>query len=181
MKKLTHINQKGDAQLVDITDKAITHRKAIAEGSIKLNKETLKLIQDNLIKKGDVLNTARIAGIQAAKKTWELIPLCHTIALSKIDINFNIDKKNNIITCQSSCECFAQTGLEMEALSAVSIALLTIYDMCKAVDRTMVISNIHLVEKSGGRSGLYKRGEGLKKTKSKKDRKSTRLNSSHRT
>jgi cyclic pyranopterin phosphate synthase len=157
MKKLTHINQKGDAQLVDITDKAITHRKAVAEGSIQLNKETLKLIQDNLIKKGDVLNTARIAGIQAAKKTWELIPLCHTINLSKIDIDFNIDKKNNIITCQSSCECFAQTGLEMEALSAVSIALLTIYDMVKAVDRTMVISNIHLVEKSGGRSGLYKR------------------------
>ena len=168
MKKLTHINQKGDAQLVDITDKTITHRKAIAEGSIKLNKETIKLIQGNLIKKGDVLNTARIAGIQAAKKTWEVIPLCHTIALSKIDINFNIDKKNYIITCQSSCECFAQTGLEMEALSAVSIALLTIYDMCKAVDRTMVISNIHLVEKSGGRSGLYKRDEGLKKTKSKK-------------
>jgi cyclic pyranopterin phosphate synthase len=157
MKKLTHVNQKGDAQLVDITDKAISHRKAIAEGSIQLNKETLKLIQDNLIKKGDVLNTARIAGIQAAKKTWELIPLCHTINLSKIDIDFNIDKRNNIIKCQSSCECFAQTGLEMEALSAVSIALLTIYDMCKAVDRSMVISNIHLVEKSGGRSGLYKR------------------------
>jgi len=157
MKKLTHINQKGDAQLVDISDKAITHRKAIAEGSIQLNKETLELIQDNLIKKGDVLNTARIAGIQAAKKTWELIPLCHTINLSKIDINFSIDKKNNVITCQSSCECFAQTGLEMEALSAVSITLLTIYDMVKAVDRTMVISNIHLVEKSGGRSGLYKR------------------------
>ena len=153
MKKLTHVNQKGDAQLVDITDKAITHRKAIAEGSIQLNKATLKLIQDNLIKKGDVLNTARIAGIQAAKKTWEMIPLCHTINLSKIDIDFNIDKKNNIITCQSSCECFAQTGLEMEALSAVSIALLTIYDMVKAVDRTMVISNIYLVEKSGGRSG----------------------------
>ncbi len=157
MKKLTHINQKGDAQLVDITGKAMTHRKAIAEGSIQLNKETLKLIQDNLIKKGDVLNTARIAGIQAAKKTWELIPLCHTINLSKIDINFSIDKKNNVITCQSSCECFAKTGLEMEALSAVSIALLTIYDMVKAVDRTMVISNIHLVEKSGGRSGVYKR------------------------
>jgi len=157
MKKLTHINQKGDAQLVDISDKAITHRKAIAEGSIQLNKETLKLIQDNSIKKGDVLNTARIAGIQAAKKTWELIPLCHTINLSKIDINFSIDKKNNVITCQSSCECFAKTGLEMEALSAVSIALLTIYDMVKAVDRTMVISNIHLVEKSGGRSGVYKR------------------------
>ena len=157
MKKLTHINHKGDAQLVDITDKAITHRKAIAEGSIQLNKETIKLIQENLIKKGDVLNTARIAGIQAAKKTWGLIPLCHTINLSKIDINFNVDKKNNIITCQSSCECFAQTGLEMEALTAVSIALLTIYDMVKAVDRTMVISNIHLVEKSGGRSGLYKR------------------------
>ena len=157
MKKLTHINHKGDAQLVDITDKAITHRKAIAEGSIQLNKETIKLIQDNLIKKGDVLNTARIAGIQAAKKTWGLIPLCHTINLSKIDINFNVDKKNSIITCQSSCECFAQTGLEMEALTAVSIALLTIYDMVKAVDRKMVISNIHLVEKSGGRSGLYKR------------------------
>ena len=93
MKKLTHINQKGDAQLVDITDKAITHRKAIAEGTIQLNKETLKLIQANLIKKGDVLSTAKIAGIQAAKKTWELIPLCHSINLTKIDINFNIDKK----------------------------------------------------------------------------------------
>ena len=157
MKKLTHINHKGNAQLVDITDKAMTHRKAIAEGSIQLNEETLKLIQNNLIKKGDVLNTARIAGIQSAKKTWELIPLCHTINLSKIEIDFNIDKKNNIITCQSSCECFAQTGLEMEALTAVSIALLTIYDMVKAVDRTMVISNIRLVEKSGGRSGIYKR------------------------
>ena len=157
MKKLTHINQKGDAQLVDITDKAISHRKATAEGSIQLNKETLKLIQNNMIKKGDVLNTARIAGIQAAKKTWELIPLCHSISLTKIDINFIVNKKNNTITCQSSCECFAQTGLEMEAFTAVSIALLTIYDMVKAVDRTMVISNIHLVEKSGGRSGLYKR------------------------
>ena len=168
MKKLTHINQKGDAQLVDITDKAISHRKATAEGSIQLNKETLKLIQNNMIKKGDVLNTARIAGIQAAKKTWALIPLCHSISLTKIDIDFSINKKNSTITCRSSCECFAQTGLEMEALSAVSIALLTIYDMVKAVDRTMVISNIHLVEKSGGRSGLYKRGEGLNKTKSKK-------------
>ena len=172
MKKLTHINQKGDAQLVDISDKAITRRKAIAEGSIQLNQQTLKLIQDNLIKKGDVLNTARIAGIQAAKKTWELIPLCHTINLSKIDINFSIDKKNNVITCQSSCECLAQTGLEMEALSAVSIALLTIYDMVKAVDRTMVISNIHLVEKSGGRSGLYKREVKAKPKKVSKTKKS---------
>ena len=171
MKKLTHINQKGDAQLVDISDKAITRRKAIAEGSIQLNQQTLKLIQDNLIKKGDVLNTARIAGIQAAKKTWELIPLCHTINLSKIDINFSIDKKNNVITCQSSCECLAQTGLEMEALSAVSIALLTIYDMVKAVDRTMVISNIHLVEKSGGRSGLYKREVKAKPKKVSKPKK----------
>ncbi len=157
MKKLTHINQKGDAQLVNITDKAITHRKAIAEGTIQLNEETLRLVQANSIKKGDVLNTAKIAGIQAAKKTWELIPLCHSIHLTKIDIKFKVDKKNNTIICQSSCECFAQTGLEMEALSAVSIALLTIYDMVKAVDRSMVISNIHLVEKSGGRSGLYKR------------------------
>ena len=168
MKKLTHINQKGDAQLVDITDKAISHRKASAEGSIQLNKDTLKLIQNNMIKKGDVLNTARIAGIQAAKKTWELIPLCHSISLTKIDIDFGINKKNSTIICQSSCECFAQTGLEMEALSAVSIALLTIYDMVKAVDRTMVISNIHLVEKSGGRSGFYKRSEGLSKARSKK-------------
>jgi cyclic pyranopterin phosphate synthase len=162
MKKLTHINKKGDAQLVDITDKAISHRKAIAEGSIQLNKDTLKLIESNLIKKGDVLNTARIAGIQAAKKTWELIPLCHSISLTKIDIDFSINKKNSTITCQSSCECFAQTGLEMEALSAVSIALLTIYDMVKAIDRTMVISNIHLVEKSGGRSGSYVSKDSLK-------------------
>jgi cyclic pyranopterin monophosphate synthase len=171
MKKLTHINQKGDAQLVDITDKAITHRKAIAEGTIQLNKETLKLIQANSIKKGDVLSTAKIAGIQAAKKTWELIPLCHSINLTKIDINFNIDKKNSTIVCQSSCECFAQTGLEMEALSAVNIALLTIYDMVKAVDRTMVISNIHLVEKSGGRSGLYKREVKAKPKKALKTKK----------
>jgi cyclic pyranopterin phosphate synthase len=162
MKKLTHINQKGDAQLVDITDKAISHRKASAEGSIQINKGTLKLIQNNMIKKGDVLNTARIAGIQAAKKTWELIPLCHSISLTKIDIDFSINKRNSTITCQSSCECFAQTGLEMEALSAVSIALLTIYDMVKAVDRTMVISNIHLVEKSGGRSGTYVSKDSLK-------------------
>ena len=162
MKKLTHINKKGDAQLVDITDKAISHRKAIAEGSIQLNKDTLKLIENNLIKKGDVLNTARIAGIQAAKKTWELIPLCHSIILTKIDIDFSINKKNSTITCRSSCECFAQTGLEMEALSAVSIALLTIYDMVKAIDRTMVISNIHLVEKSGGRSGSYVSKDSLK-------------------
>ena len=171
MKKLTHINQKGDAQLVDITDKAITHRKAIAEGTIQLNKDTLKLIQANLIKKGDVLNAAKIAAIQAAKKTWELIPLCHSINLTKIDIEFNIDKKNNTIMCQSSCECFAQTGLEMEALTAVSIALLTIYDMVKAVDRTMVISNIHLVEKSGGRSGLYKREVKAKPKKAIKTKK----------
>ncbi len=171
MKKLTHINQKGDALLVDITDKAVTHRKAIAEGTIQLNKETLKLIQANLIKKGDVLSTAKIAGIQAAKKTWELIPLCHSINLTKIDINFNIDKKNSTIVCQSSCECFAQTGLEMEALSAVNIALLTIYDMVKAVDRTMVISNIHLVEKSGGRSGLYKREVKAKPKKALKTKK----------
>jgi cyclic pyranopterin phosphate synthase len=171
MKKLTHINQKGDAQLVDITDKAITHRKAIAEGTIQLNKDTLKLIQANLIKKGDVLSAAKIAGIQAAKKTWELIPLCHSINLTKIDIEFNIDKKNNTIVCQSSCECFSQTGLEMEALTAVSIALLTIYDMVKAVDRTMVISNIHLVEKSGGRSGLYKREVKAKPKKAIKTKK----------
>jgi len=147
MKKLTHINQKGDAQLVDITDKAITHRKALAEGTIQLNKDTLKLIQANLIKKGDVLNTAKIAGIQAAKKTWELIPLCHSINLTKIDIEFNIDKKNNTIVCQS------------------------IYDMVKAVDRTMIISNIHLVEKSGGRSGLYKREVKVKPKKAVKTKK----------
>ena len=171
MKKLTHINQKGDAQLVNITDKAITHRKAIAEGTIQLNEETLRLVQANSIKKGDVLNTAKIAGIQAAKKTWELIPLCHSIHLTKIDIKFKVDKKNNTIVCQSSCECFAQTGLEMEALSAVSIALLTIYDMVKAVDRTMVISNIHLVEKSGGRSGLYKREVKVKPKKAVKTKK----------
>ena len=171
MKKLTHINQKGNAQLVDITDKAITHRKAIAEGTIQLNKDTLKLIQANLIKKGDVLNTAKIAGIQAAKKTWGLIPLCHSINLTKIDIEFKIDKKNNTIVCQSSCECFAQTGLEMEALTAVSITLLTIYDMVKAVDRTMIISNIHLVEKSGGRSGLYKREVKVKPKKAVKTKK----------
>ena len=168
MNKLTHFDASGQAHMVNVGDKPNTHRIAVATGTISMMPATFEMVEAGSHKKGDVLGIARIAGIQAAKKTWELIPLCHTINLSKIDINFSIDKKNNVITCQSSCECLAQTGLEMEALSAVSIALLTIYDMVKAVDRTMVISNIHLVEKSGGRSGLYKRGVGLNKTKSKK-------------
>ena len=156
MKKLTHINQKGDAQLVDISDKAVTRRKAIAEGSIQLNKQTLKLIQDNLIKKGDVLNTARIAGIQAAKRTWDLIPLCHPLMLSKVEVNLQAEPEHNRVRIETLCRLTGKTGVEMEALTAASVAALTIYDMCKAVQKDMVIGSVRLLAKSGGKSGDFK-------------------------
>ena len=152
---LTHIDKNGNAKMVDISEKKNTDRIAIASGFIELNKETIKLVEIGTLKKGDVLTVAKIAAIQAAKKTSSLIPLCHTINLNEIDIKFNIDPRENKIHCQSTVNCSGKTGVEMEALTAVSVALLTIYDMCKASDKNMIISEIKLLEKHGGKSGIW--------------------------
>lgn len=155
MDKLTHFDQQGQAHMVDVGDKASTHRIAIAAGHISMLPSTLSLIQSGNSKKGDVLGIARIAAIQASKKTADLIPLCHPIGLSKVAVDFNIDEKENRISCTVTTETTGQTGVEMEALTAVSVGLLTIYDMCKAVDRGMTISDIKLLEKQGGKSGHW--------------------------
>ena len=145
MNKLTHINNKGKGNMVDVSDKKPQLRIAKATGEIKLNSETISLIRENMIKKGDVLTIAEIAGIQGAKKTYDLIPLCHQLQITKIEVKTNLT--NNGVSIISTVKCIGQTGVEMEALTAVNIALLTIYDMCKAVDKTMVIENIRLIEK----------------------------------
>jgi len=152
---LTHIDKDGSAKMIDVSEKNITDRIAIASGFIELNTETIHLVKIGNLKKGDVLTVAKIAGIQASKKTSSLIPLCHNLNLNKIDIEFNIDKKENKIYCKSTVNCSGRTGVEMEALTAVSIALLTIYDMCKASDKNMLISEIRLLEKHGGKSGEW--------------------------
>jgi len=156
MNKLTHFDSSGQAHMVDVSDKASTHRVAIATGCIQMNPNTYELIESGGHKKGDVLGIARIAGIQAAKKTADLIPLCHPIALTHVSIEFQTDKLSHTIYCQARAETTGPTGVEMEALTATQIALLTIYDMCKAVDRGMVMSDIRLLEKSGGKSGDWK-------------------------
>jgi cyclic pyranopterin phosphate synthase len=157
MDKLTHFDNHGQAHMVDIGDKASTRRIAIASGHITMLTSTLSRIQSGNNKKGDVLGIARIAAIQASKKTADLIPLCHPISLSKVAVAFDIDEKTNSISCTVTAETTGQTGVEMEALSAVSVGLLTIYDMCKAIDRGMTISNIQLLEKQGGKSGHWQR------------------------
>lgn len=165
MSPLTHFDKSGQAHMVDVGGKPESKRIAVASGVITMLPATLKLIQQGDAKKGDVLGVARIAAIQASKKTADLIPLCHPIALTKVSVTFDVNEKTSAITITSSCETTGQTGVEMEALTAGSVGLLTIYDMVKAVDRTMVISNIHLVEKTGGRSGVYKRDEEPSKAK----------------
>lgn len=157
MSKLSHFNRHGEAQMVDIAAKAVTHRIAIAEGTIAMNRETLTMVQEGLHKKGDVLGIARIAGIMAAKKTADLIPLCHPLPLTHIEINFYLDAKESAVRCESKVETSAQTGVEIEALTAVQVALLTVYDMCKSVDRGMSISGVRLLEKMGGKSGHWRR------------------------
>ena len=143
---LTHIDNDGNAKMVDISKKNNTDRIAVASGYIELNKETIELVKIGNLKKGDVLTVAKIAGIQASKKTSSLIPLCHNINLNKINIQFNIDTQEGKIYCKSTINCSGKTGVEMEALTAVSVALLTIYDMCKASDKNMSISEIKLLE-----------------------------------
>lgn len=156
MNKLTHFDSSGQAHMVDVGDKASTHRVAIATGCIQMNPNTYELIESGGHKKGDVLGIARIAGIMAAKKTADLIPLCHPIALTHVSIEFQSNPSNHTIECRARAETTGPTGVEMEALTATQIALLTIYDMCKAVDRGMVITEVKLLEKSGGKSGDWK-------------------------
>jgi cyclic pyranopterin phosphate synthase len=153
MGKLTHFDSSGQAHMVDVGDKLQTKRIAVASGIISMLPATLKLIQQGDAKKGDVLGVARIAAIQASKKTADLIPLCHPIAITKVAVTFDVDEVSTNITCTVACETTGQTGIEMEALTAVSVGLLTIYDMCKAADRGMTISGIKLLEKHGGKSG----------------------------
>lgn len=152
---LTHFDSAGQAHMVDVGAKAETARIARAAGSIFMKPETLALIRSGAASKGDVLGIARIAAIQASKRTGDLIPLCHPIALTRVAADFSIDETHNAIHCEVTAECFGRTGVEMEALTAVSIGLLTIYDMTKAVDRGMRIDNMRLVEKTGGKSGRW--------------------------
>jgi cyclic pyranopterin monophosphate synthase len=151
----THIDENGDANMVDVSKKDDTLREAIAQGSIILNKEIINAIIENRNEKGDVLSTSRLAGIQAAKRTSDLIPLAHNLNLTKIEIEFSIDDERNIINCKSLVRCLGKTGVEMEALTSVSVALLTIYDMCKSFSKNLSISKIILLKKSGGKSGNW--------------------------
>lgn len=157
MSKLTHFNQAGEAHMVDVGDKPVSARHARAAGRIVMQAETLALIQQGKHKKGDVLGVARTAGIMAVKRTADLVPMCHPLALSHVAVEFEVDLDANAIECRVTAETRGQTGVEMEALTGVQITLLTIYDMCKAVDRGMVISNVRLLEKSGGKSGHWQR------------------------
>jgi cyclic pyranopterin monophosphate synthase len=159
MSKLTHLDEDGKAKMVDVGDKTPTKRTAIATGKISMKPETLDLVISGTNKKGDVLAVARIAGIMAAKKTSELIPLCHPLNITKIDIDLELDKVNSFINCTALVETIGQTGVEIEALNATQISLLTIYDMCKAADKGMIISEVQLKEKRGGRSGHWSRSK----------------------
>ena len=157
MSSFTHIDDKGRVRMVDVTDKQPSVRVAVAGAAVTMKPETLKLIGNQKVKKGNVLETARIAGIMAAKKTSELIPMCHPLSLTHVQVDFLPDETNHCIAIEASARTIDQTGVEMEALTAVSVAALTIYDMCKSYDREMIISSIRLFEKSGGKSGTYKR------------------------
>lgn len=155
MSDLTHFNQQGEAHMVDVGAKETTHRRAITEGRIIMEPATLALIQSGAHKKGDVLGIARVAGIMAAKKTADLVPLCHPLALTHVNIDLTSEPDSCSIYCQATVETKGQTGVEMEALCATQVALLTIYDMCKAVDRGMIIDQVKLLEKAGGKSGHW--------------------------
>ena len=156
MEELTHFNEQGRARMVDVTAKAVTHRRAMAVGQVRMAPQTMACIRQGTLKKGDVLAVAQVAGIQAAKHTWELIPMCHPLLLRGIDIAFSLCDDPCMVEIQAAVTCTGVTGVEMEALTAVTTAALTIYDMCKAVQKDMEITNIHLREKSGGKSGDYR-------------------------
>jgi len=157
MKKLSHVDAQGRARMVDVAEKPVTHREAIAVGTVHLTAEVLHLIVSGQMPKGDVLAVARVAGIMAAKKTPELIPLCHPLPITSVTIEFTPDTRHGTIAIEATVKVEGKTGVEMEALTAVSVAALTIYDMCKAVDKGMVISDVCLMKKTGGKSGTYVR------------------------
>lgn len=153
--KLSHFDENGNAVMVDVSGKMDTHRTAVAEGKIIVNTEIINAIIYKEVEKGDVLGVARVAGIMAVKRTWELIPMCHPLNIQKCSIDFEIDKENLFIKVICMVKTEGKTGVEMEALTGVQVALLTIYDMCKAIDKSMEMSEIHLVEKTGGKSGVF--------------------------
>lgn len=158
MNELTHLNQQGEAHMVDVADKATTTRVATAQSTLCSRTDVIELLEAAAAKKGDVLATARIAGIMAAKKCSELIPLCHPLALTKVTIDFDLDRSTGKVRIQATCKVNGTTGVEMEALTASSVAALTVYDMCKAVDPAMVITDTCLLEKTGGKRGHWTRG-----------------------
>ena len=155
MVKLTHLDDEGNAVMVDVSIKEDTDRSATAKGSVLMEQKTLALIMDGRVKKGDVLSVAQLAGIMAAKKTPELIPLCHPLGLSSVKVDLICDTECNAVKITANCRLIGKTGVEMEALTAVTVAALTVYDMCKAVDRSMHLSDIRLIHKSGGKSGVF--------------------------
>ena len=159
MKEFTHLDDQGRVRMVDVGGKTPTKRIAVARGTITMDPSTLAAILDEKVKKGNVLETARIAGIMAAKKTWDLIPMCHPLNITHARVDFSPDRNKNCIRIEAEVSLTEKTGIEMEALTAVSIAGLTIYDMCKSYDREMIISDICLIEKSGGKSGVFMRKE----------------------
>jgi cyclic pyranopterin phosphate synthase len=158
MSRLTHLDDHGAARMVDVGGKAVTERVAVAAAVVSMQPATMALLEQGAHKKGDVLAVARIAGIQAAKKCSDLIPLCHPLMLTSVDVSFELDRGQNCVAIQARCRVSGQTGVEMEALTAVSVAALTIYDMCKAVDRGIEIGGIALLHKEGGKSGVWRRG-----------------------
>ena len=155
---LTHFDAQGQAHMVDVAAKAATHRVAVASGRIRMQAATFAVIEQGTARKGDVLGVARIAGIMAAKKTSELIPLCHPLALTRVAVDFSLDAEGSSVGCTATVETVGPTGVEMEALTAVQVALLTIYDMCKAIDRGMVITDVQLLQKHGGKAGSWVAG-----------------------
>ncbi len=157
MSKFTHIDDEGRVRMVDVTDKKTTARTAVATGTIYMSSDTFELIRNQKVKKGNVLETARIAGIMAAKKTAELIPMCHPLNITHVQVDFTPDEARGCIGIEATVRIIDQTGVEMEALTAVSVAALTVYDMCKSYDKEMTISKIQLLKKSGGKSGTFKR------------------------
>ncbi|MBY0560562.1 cyclic pyranopterin monophosphate synthase MoaC [Hyphomicrobium sp.] len=158
MSKLSHINEKGEARMVDVSEKATTARRAVAEGFVTMQPATLELIKKGEAKKGDVIGTARIAGIMAAKRTHELIPLCHPLAITKATVDFELSEEPAGVHVSAEVKVSGQTGVEMEALTAVSVACLTLYDMLKAADKSMTIEGVRLIAKDGGKSGAYRAG-----------------------
>lgn len=153
--KLTHFDDKGNAVMVDVSDKNITKREAIAKGKIYVNDAVMDAVINDKVEKGDVLGVARVAGIMAVKRTWELIPMCHPLMITKCSIDFNINEEENYIEAICTANVNGKTGVEMEALTGVNVALLTIYDMCKAIDKSMEMGDIHLSKKTGGKSGVF--------------------------